>query len=190
MQSFHHSRGKVLFEVFCALAVSASCVGAWMQTGAWALLGVAFVAALYSFSHAFELKAYRAATDVDSANAESTKFGQNGVRSDEDTDVPLTLTDRHSASEEAVEDANPVELATGSPKTKDRRPKARQKNGNRRTKGAKVAKATELAPPAEDEIGRTVPIAEEVHSPPVPLFEPQPFMRHTRVTFGRKDNLA
>lgn len=190
MQSFHHSRGKVLFEIFCALAVSASCVGAWMQTGAWALLGVASVAALYGFSHAFDLKAYRTATPVDLANAEPTKLSQDGVRSDEDADVPLTSTDRHSTSEEAIEKANPVERAMGSPKTKGRRPKARQKSGDRGTKGAKVAKATEVAPRAEAEIGTTVTIAEEIHSPPVPLFEPQPFMRHTRVTFGRKDNLA
>ena len=45
MHSFHHSRSRILFEVFCALAISASCVSAWMQTGAQALLPAAAVAA-------------------------------------------------------------------------------------------------------------------------------------------------
>ena len=190
MQSFHHSRGKVLFEISCALAVSASCVGAWMQTGAWALLVAASIAALYGFSHAFDLKACRPAAAVESANAEPINVGPDGVLSDEWAGVPLTATDDHRASEEAVENASPVEPAMDSTKTKACRAKGRRKSGDRLTKRAKEAKATTFAPQAKAEISTTMMAAEEVHSPPVPLFEPQPFMRHTRVTFGRKDNLA
>ena len=55
MHSFHHSRGRILFEVFCAFAVVASLVGAWRQTHASALLVAAAAAALYGMVHLFDL---------------------------------------------------------------------------------------------------------------------------------------
>ena len=55
MLSFHQSRGRILFEVLCALGIVASCVGAWQQTGASALLAAAAVAGLYGFVHLFDL---------------------------------------------------------------------------------------------------------------------------------------
>ena len=55
MHSFHQSRGRILFEVACALTISASCVVAWMQTYASAFLPAAAVAALYGLVHAFDL---------------------------------------------------------------------------------------------------------------------------------------
>ena len=55
MHSFHQSRGRILFEVLCALGIVASCVGAWQQTGASALLAAAAVAGLYGFVHLFDL---------------------------------------------------------------------------------------------------------------------------------------
>ena len=56
MQSFHQSRARIFFEVLCALAISASCAGAWLQTGATALLPAAAVAALYGLVHAFDMR--------------------------------------------------------------------------------------------------------------------------------------
>ena len=50
MHSFHRSRGRILFEVLCAFVISASCVGTWMQTGAWAMLPAAFAALLYGLT--------------------------------------------------------------------------------------------------------------------------------------------
>ena len=56
MHSFQPSRGRVLFEVLCALTVSASCAAAWMQTGASALLGACGAAALYGLVHLFDMR--------------------------------------------------------------------------------------------------------------------------------------
>jgi hypothetical protein len=55
MHSFHQSRGRILFEVLCALGMVASFVGAWQQTGASALLAAASVAGLYGLVHLFDL---------------------------------------------------------------------------------------------------------------------------------------
>lgn len=52
MHSFHHSRGRILFDVFCALVVAAASAVAWSQTGASALLALAAVAAVYAVVHA------------------------------------------------------------------------------------------------------------------------------------------
>ncbi len=65
MHSFRQSRTRILFEVFCALAISASCVGAWMQTGASALLSAAAVSALYGLVHAFDMVGRRTAVAVE-----------------------------------------------------------------------------------------------------------------------------
>src|SRR5687768_12995959 len=55
MHSFQPSRGRILFEVLCAVGIAASCGGAWMQTGASALLAASFVATLYGLVHFFDL---------------------------------------------------------------------------------------------------------------------------------------
>ena len=55
MHSFHQSRGRIFFEVLCALAVSVSCVGTWMQTGASAMLPAAAAALLYALVHTFDM---------------------------------------------------------------------------------------------------------------------------------------
>jgi hypothetical protein len=56
MHSFHHSRGRIFFEVLCALGISASCVLAWDQTGAPALLGAAAIVLLYGLVHVTDLR--------------------------------------------------------------------------------------------------------------------------------------
>ena len=56
MHSFHHSRGRILFEVACALTISASCVVAWMDLGTLAFLPAAAVAALYALVHLFDMR--------------------------------------------------------------------------------------------------------------------------------------
>ena len=55
MQSVHHSRARILFEVLCAFGISASWVGAWLQTYASAMLAAAAIAALYGLVHAFDM---------------------------------------------------------------------------------------------------------------------------------------
>lgn len=56
MHSFQRSRAKILFEVACALALSASFAAAWQQTGAPALIAAAAVAGLYGLVHLFDLR--------------------------------------------------------------------------------------------------------------------------------------
>jgi hypothetical protein len=189
MQSFHHSRGKIVFEVCCALAVSASCVGAWMQTGAWAMLAVASVAALYGFTHVFALRPRRPAP-LDRANIGPAIGLKDGVLIDDQTGIPVTATDRQSTTKATIEKADPAAGTNGLPATKGCRTKTGRKSGDRRTKGAKETKVTQLAPAGEAEINAPKAVAEEAPFPLVPLFEPQPFMRQPRVVFGRKDNFA
>lgn len=50
MHSFHRSRGKVLFELFLLLVLAASLAGAWIETGASALLAAAAATAVYGFA--------------------------------------------------------------------------------------------------------------------------------------------
>lgn len=50
MHSFHQSRGKILFELLCLLVLAASLAGAWLQTGASALLPAAAATALLGFA--------------------------------------------------------------------------------------------------------------------------------------------
>lgn len=60
MHSFQRSRAKILFEVACVLALSASFAAAWQQTGASALLAAGAVAGLYGLVHLFDLRQRRA----------------------------------------------------------------------------------------------------------------------------------
>ena len=56
MHSFQRSRAIILFEVACALVLSASFAAAWQQTGASALIAAAAVAGLYGLIHLFDLR--------------------------------------------------------------------------------------------------------------------------------------
>ncbi len=55
MHSHRRVRGKVLFEVLCALSLAASFAGAWDQTGSSALLASAAIMALVAIYWAFGL---------------------------------------------------------------------------------------------------------------------------------------
>ena len=88
MQSFHHSRGRILFEVFCSFAISASCAAAWQQTGATALLPPAAVAALYGLVHAFDMRRPKSSLAPTSKSAELTRIPEPVVPATEATVVP------------------------------------------------------------------------------------------------------
>ena len=55
MHRYQPSRGRILLEVFCALAVVASMVGAWQQTHASALLTAAAAAGVLAMVRLFDL---------------------------------------------------------------------------------------------------------------------------------------
>jgi len=206
MHSFHHSRGRILFEVFCALVVAASCAGAWMQTGAWALLPAALAALLYGLTHIFDLAGRKPAVVAEPQRIDFSIDGQGDLLAYQDASVPLTEADQQLATGDVVEDAKLVEpaapLASGV-----RRAKAPRKSG-RRASAPKEAKVIERVlpeeldvavptPPEEEEVGVPAPPEEAevdvppspeavVHAPLAPLFEPEPFVRQHRAVFGRR----
>jgi hypothetical protein len=207
MRSFHQSRGRLLFEVFCALVVAASCAGAWMQTGAWALLPVALVALLYGVVHAFDLARRNPAGAADPERIDFATDQHGSLLAPLDSGVPLAAADQQGTADKTIEQVKLVELAAPRA-SKGLRAKAPRKGDGRRASESKEPKVTERAPPEEAEVGVpvaieeaevAVPLAiekaevaapllpEEVaHAPLAPLFEPEPFARQQRAVFGRK----
>jgi hypothetical protein len=183
MHSFHHSRSRILFEVLCALAISASCGGAWMQTGAWALLPAAAVAALYGVVHSFDLRRRNSIDVVETQEIElATDRQVDPLAHPETGEQPVAdneLEVAHPAREaERVEPAAP----RGSQGSKA---KVRPKGSSRRAGASGKAKVIELAP--SDAETPYVPPPEDAARPHIePLFEPETFARMPRQAFGRK----
>jgi hypothetical protein len=202
MHSFHRSRGKIFFEVACAFGISASFVGAWMQTYAPAFLPAAAIAALYGLVHAFDMVQRRGAADPIVEPVETaTDQGDLMVYLDADEPAPVI---------EAPEFAEPPAEAAAETGTKRKSKPPRQK-GRRDRQALEVAAIVEDSEPevaeAEPEL-EVVAIAEEAEQevpdlkpamrvvdtapdepeyvPATPLFEPEPFVRQHRAAFGRK----
>ena len=191
MHSFRQSRGRIFFEVLCALAISASLVGTWMQTGASALLPAAAVALLYGLVHMLDMAGRRSGAP----NPESVEIAPH-LRADATTEFPAPMVaSEQPATDDPVPDvADLTEQAH--PARKGRPPKAPRKAGTRRagTKAKAQAKVAELVPATEakvvpDEEPAAVvpmPLDEAAHASFAPLFEPEPFVRQQRAVFGRK----
>lgn len=199
MHSFQPSRGRILFEFACALGMVASCVGAWKQTGASALLLAAAVTGLYGFVRLLDLSHVKPSQAVEPQRIDFEPATSDIV-------VPMVLAEE-PAAESVVEEAEVVELTparTGS----GRRSGGSRKSGGRRTKAPKVEKAAEPAPveemeapwPVADEpkMAEAAPEEEEFVFPDdgeptqshiAPLFEPEPFARMQRRAFGRRGRL-
>jgi hypothetical protein len=197
MQSFHRSRGRIFFEVLCVFTISASCVGAWMQTGAWALLVTSAVAALYGVVHAFDLVRRDPAEAVEPQRIEFQAGPGIDLPASQVADAPMDVAaDQQLTTDNAVEELQLVEPIA--PRSKAGRPaKSTRKSSGRRANAAKEAKVTELTPPDEaDATGLALPEEAEVavavdfdevaHISHAPLFEPAPFVRQQRAAFGRK----
>lgn len=168
MHSSSQSRSRIFFEVVCALAISASCVGTWMQTGASALLPAAAVAALFGLVRAFDMTGRREVVAVEPQRIDFASGDQGEVQID---------TDKGIEQAELVEPALPEEVEVA-------KPKPPRKGRGSRASANKKAKVVELAPP--DEVEATLPVPpEEVRQVSLePLFEHDPFVR--RAVFGRK----
>lgn len=184
MHSFHQSRGRIFFEVVCALTVGASCYGAWTQTGAWALLPASAAAALYGLVHLFDLKRPRPATSVE---PQCIAF-DDGTSSDLPIAAPSEPASPVAEALEAVEAALEAEPARPrTPRaTKPRRTKTMRKGGRRAGDESEPVAAAAPAPRQEEEAVSPTPFDEAVHSNIEPLFEPEPFVRMPRPAFGRK----
>ena len=157
MHSHRRHRGKVLFEVLCALALGASFAGASDQTGSSALLGSGAILALFALYWSFGLFARREVGEVAQAAA---------VQPQEAEVAPMVQDEAYAVEEEVVPEPAPL-LAP---------PKKRPP---RKSKKAAVAPVVELPEPVAFE-------EPAFDGPPVAqLFDPQPFVRQPRA-FGRK----
>lgn len=161
MHSHQRARGKVLFEVLCALALAASLAGAWDQTGSSALLAAAAVIALFAIYWAFGLFArepLNEATQLPAAVAESPE-----------PDLELALPEEVYAPQLAL--AAEPEPFVPEPK-------------KRRARKAKTATA-DVAPMVEPPEPVAIETPVFAGPPPEQLFDTQPFVRQPRA-FGRK----
>ena len=156
MQSFHHSRGRILFEVLCALSISASCVGAWMQTNASALLAAASVSALYGLVHLFDMRGRKPAV--------AAERQQVATATDRETAVPghqETLALSPPAELQLTAETNVQQVAKADPPapkaTRARKTKAAPKAGRRRASAREETKVVEVAPPEEANVTEFVP---------------------------------
>jgi hypothetical protein len=167
MHGIHQSRGRIVFEVACAMALAASFAVAWTQTGASALLAAASVAVLYSVVRTFDLRHVARAV------------------------VPVVAEQPDLPVETAGIEAAPAEPRAAA------KPKRRSRKKPAGPEPAPVLEVVEtpvldLEPeaPAIVELVAGVPevveFEDEHHPPPVPLFEPEPFVRQQRTVFGRK----
>ena len=157
MHSFHHSRGRIVFEALCALTIGAAGAAAWLQTGASAMLAIAGVAALYGVVRA---------TDAARRGGPATA---------------ATLAVEPAASEESrLLEVEP--LAEDTPKPA-KAPRSRKKKSVVEIVEPTITEpdeaATLVAEPAQAE-------PEDEHHVVTPLFEPQPLVRQQRTVFGRK----
>ncbi len=195
MHSFQPSRGRVLFEVLCALTISASCAAAWMQTGASALLGAAGAAALYGLVHLFDMRRPRALHAVEPQRVDFEPEVPEII-------LPMAAADPQVADAPVAEEVAALEPAPARAGS-GRRTGSRKGNG-RRSKAPKAAKVTELAPaeeaeapwpmaeeaaPSAPEEFESLPELESAHPHIAPLFEPEPFARMPRPAFGRRGRL-
>lgn len=178
MTSFHPSRGRILFEVFCALAISASCAGAWVQTGASAFLPAAVVAALYGLWHLTDLAGRKPAVALETGDAQLAAEGQGDLIDYLETVEPLPVAEPAPiAVAEAVE---PAPTAPPRPKRKSRKKPAAA--AEKSATPIIELQIEDFTPPA----GEPLAAVEEHHAPIAPLFEPQPLVRQQRAIFGRK----
>jgi len=184
MHSFQPSRGRTMFDFLCAIALSASFAGAWLQTQASALLGAAGVAALYGLVRLFDLRRGRPA---EAAQPQRIEFEPEA-----NVVVPMIAEEPAALAEEpsATDSVEPAAARASSGRRSGSR-----KGAGRRAKAPKAAKAKPQVP--DDEAMVPWPMAEEAehtdleaaHPHIAPLFEPDPFVRMPRQAFGRRGQI-
>ena len=188
MHSSSQSRSRIFFEVFCALAIAASCVGAWMQTGASALLPAAAVAALFGLVHAFDMIGRRETVAVEPQRIDFASGDQCDLPVNEDAAVPPVAVDELFDTDKVIEELELVAPAL-SREVEVAKPKPPRKGRGRRASATKKAKVVELVRPEEAEeaeVALPVPSEEAGYTHIEPLFEHEPFVRQQRMVFGRK----
>lgn len=198
MHSFQPSRGRIFFEVLCAIGIAASCGGAWLQTGASALLAAASIATLYALVHFFDLFRRDPSLAVEPQRIDFTPDGKADLATVRDVIVPeptvKELVDALALDPRLTDfgdtQVQPVEpLAVQADEVV---PTKAPRKGGRRTAGPqKKAKAAEAKQIADAQRAVVEPsIVEQVtHTHVAPLFEPDPFVRMPRQGFGRRGQI-
>ena len=186
MHSAHHSRGRIVFEVFCALALAGSLAGAWAQTDASALLSAAAVAALYGLWHLTDLRRPRPsrssvpALPADDEQGDLLAYAPPAPARPEPSESPVG------------EGAKPGRKAPKPRKSrvKEARPTIAEITDRLEREIGKVAEEP-AAPDPEPQPGLAPEVVDSAddapeYVPATPLFEPEPFVRQQRAAFGRK----
>ena len=214
MHSFQPSRGRILLEVFCALAMVASMVGAWRQTHASALLVAAGAAGLLAMIRLFDLGRPRPAAVEEPQRIEFEPEAEGDLQADMAVEIPPAAVEPLPSEEAAIH-----VVASAEPRSSAGRRKggSRKGSGRRAASASKAAEVVEFAPPEEaetavpEEVADPAPTAvpevadvspadeayadleeavdEPAHVPHAPLFEPEPFVRMQRQAFGRRGRL-
>jgi hypothetical protein len=187
MHSFHRSRGRIFFEVLCAFGISASCVVAWMQTYAPAMLGVAGFAGLFGLVHAFDMARRRPAVAV-AAGAEAPVTDDRGdllvyLEADE---PELLLASEPEPVVEPVQEAEPEVVEP----VQQMEPEIVEPLELPEPVAEPVQEAEPVVVEAVHEAEPADPVGldpdEPEYSPVAPLFEAEPFVRKQRAAFGRR----
>lgn len=216
MHSFHRSRGRIFFEVSCALAIAVCLANAWKQTGASALLAAAAVAGLFGIINAFDMLQRRPADAEEPQRIDFETVEQGDLPVAVEAAVEATVVELPLTTDQ--EEAEPVAVALPQA-IRNGQAKARRKGGGRKPSAREEATVTEIAPVEAVEAAVEVPEVEEAEVPelaaadepdvemPVdgefafpaddepaqphiaPLFEPEPFARMPRRAFGRRGRL-
>lgn len=204
MHSFHQSRGRILFEVFCALGISASCVFAWMQTYAPAMLAVAGFAGLYGLVHAFDMVRRSPAVAVPEEAAAPATDDRGDLLVYLEADEPELLLDAEPQVAEIAEVADAADVAEeaqpevaepelAEPVQESERevvealPQPQPVVGVVEEVEPEVAEPVQEAEPEAAESVQEEPVQDEPeYSPVSPLFEAEPFVRKQRTAFGRR----
>ena len=199
MHRFQPSRGRILFEVLCAVVIGASCGGAWLQTGASALLAAACVTTLYGLVRFFDLFRREPALAVEPQRIDFASDGEADLSTIKHVAAPeptvrelvdtLALDPRLADfGETSVAPIAPVVVPVD-----EVAPVKVSRKGSRRSGGSprKVKAAAEPLPVAEAtvEIPEPVFVEEVTHTHVAPLFEPDPFHRMPRQGFGRRGQI-
>lgn len=196
MHSFQPSRGRILFEVLCAVGIAASCGGAWMQTGASALLAAASVATLYGLVHFFDLFRREPSLAAEPQRIDFAADGQVDLSMVEGIAEPKpaveelaeVLTDDRRLTDFAEAEAKLVgSVAAGADGAAP--VKAARKGTRRATAANRKSKVSDLKPAQEAEAARLASVEEIPHVHVAPLFEPDPFVRMPRQAFGRRGQI-
>ena len=183
MHSHRRARGKVLFEVLCALSLAASFAGAWDQTGSSALLASASIMALFAIYWAFGLVG-RARADHDAQpSAVVAVQPVAAVAEAREAAVEPAVREEVFAREPEVRAADRVEVFPFEPDVPTEPEVVAPAPKKKRARKAKKA-AADAAPVVEQP--EPAAFGEQIsHAPIEQLFEPQPFVRQPRA-FGRK----